>query len=54
MNSRIILSAVLWLASAALPAGLRAQAATDNPNVTAQLNAAKPIVAKIKKDAAEL
>jgi hypothetical protein len=54
MNSRIMLSTVLWLASAALPAGLHAQAATDNPSVTAQLNAAKPIVAKIKKDAAEL
>ena len=54
MNSRIVLSGVLWLASAALPTALHAQAATDNPSVTAQLDAAKPIIAKIKKDAAEL
>ncbi len=54
MNPRIVLSGVLWLGLAALPAGVHAQAATDNPSVTAQLNAAKPIVAKIKKDAAEL
>jgi len=54
MNSRIVLSGFLWLASAALPAGLHAQAATDNPSVTAQLDATKPIIAKIKKDAAEL
>ena len=32
----------------------RAEATTDNPSVTAQLDAAKPILAKIKKDAAEL
>ena len=54
MGSRIVLSAVLWLASAALATGLHAQATTDNPSVTAQLDAAKPIIAKIKKDAAEL
>jgi chromosome segregation ATPase len=54
MNPRIVLSGVLWLASAALPTALHAQAATDNPSVTAQLDAAKPIIAKIKKDAAEL
>lgn len=54
MKSRIVLSGVLWLASAALPVALHAQAATDNPSVTAQLDAAKPIIAKIKKDAAEL
>ena len=54
MNRRIVLSGVLWLGLAALPTGAHAQAATDNPSVTAQLNAAKPIVAKIKKDAAEL
>ena len=54
MNSRIVLSGFLWLASATLPAGLHAQTSTDNPSVTAQLDAAKPIIAKIKKDAAEL
>jgi hypothetical protein len=54
MNARIVLSGVLWLGFAALPTGVHAQATTDNPSVTAQLNAAKPIVAKIKKDAAEL
>jgi hypothetical protein len=54
MKSRIVFSGVLWLAFATLPAGLHAQASTDNPSVTAQLNAAKPLVAKIKKDAAEL
>jgi hypothetical protein len=54
MNSRIVLSGFLWLASATFPAGLHAQSATDNPSVTAQLNAAKPIVAKIKKGAAEM
>jgi len=46
MNSRMVLSGFLWLASAALPAGLHAQAATDNPSVTAQLDAAKPIIAR--------
>jgi hypothetical protein len=54
MKSRVVLSGFLWLASAASPAALHAQAATDNPSVTAQLDAAKPIVAKIKKDADEL
>jgi hypothetical protein len=54
MNSRIALSGFLWLACATLPGGLHAQAANDNPSVTAQLDAAKPIIAKIKKDAAEL
>ena len=54
MNSRIVLSGVLWLASAVVPAWLHAQATTDNPSVTAQLEAAKPLVAKIKKDAVEM
>ena len=54
MKSRILLSGVLWLASAALPAALRAQAATDNPIGTAQSNAAKPIIPEINKGAAEL
>jgi hypothetical protein len=54
MSSRIVLSGVLWLVSAALPAALYAQDLTDNPGVAAQPNAAKPIVPEIKKDPAEL
>lgn len=54
MNSRIVLCGILWLGTTALPATVRAQANTDNASVTAQLDAAKPIIAKIKKDAAEL
>jgi hypothetical protein len=54
MSSRILLSGFLWLASAALPAALCAQAATDNPSDTVQLNAAKPIIPDVNKDAAEL
>lgn len=48
------LCGVLWLASNFAPAALFAQGASDNPRVTAQLNATKPIIAKIKKDAAEI
>src|SRR5580692_1709772 len=54
MNSRIVLSGAFLLVSAVLPAGAHAQGTADNASVTAQLNAAKPIIAKIKKDAAEL
>jgi hypothetical protein len=54
MNSRIVLSGAFLLVSAVLPAGTHAQGTADNASVTAQLNAAKPIIAKIKKDAAEL
>src|SRR6201981_3476688 len=54
MNSRIVFSAAFLVVSAVLPAGAHAQGTSDNPSVTAQLNAAKPIIAKIKKDAAEL
>ncbi len=54
MNPRIVLSVVLWFGFVTLPTGVHAQATTDNPSVTAQLNAAKPIIVKIKKDAAEL
>lgn len=51
MNFRIALCGTLWLGAIAIPATLLAQAATDNPSITAQLEAAKPLVAKIKKDA---
>jgi hypothetical protein len=36
------------------PATVHAQAASDNPSVTAQLDAVKPLVGKIKKDAATM
>jgi hypothetical protein len=45
---------VLSLGCAAIPATSFAQASTDNPSVTAQLNDAKAIVAKIKKDAVQM
>jgi hypothetical protein len=54
MSSRILLSGFLWLASAALPAALRAQSSTDNPSDTVHLNVAKPIIPDVNKDAAEL
>jgi hypothetical protein len=54
MNSRIALCGVFLLAFSFAPARASAQAAADNPSVTAQLEAAKPLVAKIKKDAAEM
>lgn len=54
MNSRIALCGVFLLASSFAPARSSAQAAADNPSVTAQLQAVKPLVAKIKKDAVEM
>jgi hypothetical protein len=51
MNSRIVFFGILWLGTAAMPATLSAQAGADNPSVTAQLDAVKPLVARIKKDA---
>ena len=53
MNSRIALLGFLLLAGIA-PLRSFAQASSDNPSVTAQLQAAKPLVAKIKKDATEM
>jgi lambda repressor-like predicted transcriptional regulator len=55
MNSRKVICGLLLLfVYALLPGASRAQDAQDNPSVTAQLNAAKPILAKIKKDAADM
>jgi len=53
MKFRIALSGVLLLASGFVPVSSFGQAA-DNPSVTAQLEAVKPLVAKIKKDATEM
>ena len=50
MNFRIAVCGMLWL-GAMTPITVDAQAASDNPSVTAQLDAVKPLVAKIKKDA---
>jgi hypothetical protein len=52
MKFRIALSGALLLASAFVPVSSFGQATADNPSVTAQLEAAKPLLAKIKKDAA--
>jgi hypothetical protein len=54
MKFRIALSGALLLASGFLPVSSFGQATADNPSVTAQLEAAKPLVAKIKKDASEM
>ena len=54
MKFRIALSGALLLASGFAPISSFGQAAADNPSVTAQLEAAKPLVAKIKKDAIEM
>jgi hypothetical protein len=53
MKFRIALSGALLLASGFVPVSSFGQAA-DNPSVTAQLEAVKPLVAKIKKDATEM
>ena len=54
MNFRTAVCGMLWLGLAMAPATVHAQAASDNPSVTAQLDAMKPLVAKIKKDAATM
>jgi hypothetical protein len=51
---KVVCCLLLWLAYAFTPNGAFAQEAKDNPSVTVQLNDAKAIVAKIKKDAAEM
>jgi hypothetical protein len=53
-NPRIVLPAVLWFAWMVLPATLHAQATTDKPGDTKQLNAAKLIVPGTGDDAVEL
>jgi hypothetical protein len=55
MNARKVLCClVLSLGCVAIPSASHAQAASDNPSVTGQLNDAKTIVAKIKKDAVQM
>lgn len=53
MKSRkIVCSVFVLLVCSLLPGKVFAQAANDDPSVTAQLTSTKPIVAKIKKDSA--
>ncbi|MFY9802887.1 MAG: hypothetical protein WA211_01925 [Candidatus Acidiferrales bacterium] len=55
MNARNLLCGlILGLLCVAVPGTANAQAASDNPSVTGQLNDAKTIVAKIKKDAVQM
>jgi hypothetical protein len=54
MKFGIAVCAMLWLGMAMAPATVHAQAASDNPSVTGQLDGVKPLVAKIKKDAMTL
>ncbi len=55
MSARNLLcSLALGLACVAVPNTVNAQATSDNPSVTGQLNDAKTIVAKIKKDAVQM
>jgi hypothetical protein len=54
MKFRIAPFAALLLASGFVPVSSFGQATADNPSVSAQLEAAKPLVAKIKKDSVEM
>jgi hypothetical protein len=55
MNSKKVLCClVLSLGCFVIPTTSYAQAASDNPSVTGQLNDAKTIVAKIKRDATQM
>jgi hypothetical protein len=55
MNTREVLgSLVLGIVCVVIPSASYAQAGNDNPSVAAQLNDAKAIVVKIKKDAIQM
>ena len=55
MNTRKVLcSLVLGIVCVVIPSTSNSQATSDNASVTAQLNDAKTIVAKIKKDAVQM
>jgi chromosome segregation ATPase len=55
MNTRKVLCRwVLGLGCIVIPSTSYAQVANDNPSVTGQLNDAKTILAKIKRDAAQM
>jgi hypothetical protein len=53
-SKKVICGSLILFVYGLFPAASRAQAAQDNASVSAQLNAAKPILAKIKKDAADM
>jgi hypothetical protein len=53
-KARTVLCCMVWLGYVVIPSTSYAQAASDNPSVTAQLNDAKTIAAKIKKDAVQM
>ena len=55
MNTRnVFCGLVLSIGCFVIPSASYAQAASDNPSVTGQLNDAKTIVVKIKKDAVQM
>src|ERR1700752_5434020 len=54
MRFRIAVAGALLFASGLVPVSSFGQHTDDNPSVTAQLEAVKPLVAKIKKDATEM
>src|SRR6201981_1956535 len=54
MRFRIAVAGALLFASGLVPVSSFGQHTDDNPSVTAQLEAIKPLVAKIKKDATEM
>jgi hypothetical protein len=54
MKFRMAVAGVILFASGFVPVSSFGQATADNASVTAQLEAAKPLVAKIKKDAIEM
>ena len=55
MNTRMVVcTLVLGIVCFVVPSGSYAQGASDNPSVTAQLNDAKTIAAKIKVDAIKM
>jgi hypothetical protein len=55
MNAKKVLySLVVLLACVVIPIALFAQASGDNPSVTGQLNDAKTVVAKVKRDAMQM
>jgi hypothetical protein len=55
MNAKkVVCCLLLSVGCVLIPSASRAQGGSDNASVTAQLNDAKPIVAKIKKDAVQM
>jgi hypothetical protein len=54
MKARKVLCCLVLGFVCVVPSTMQAQAASDNPSVTGQLNDAKTIVAKIKRDAVQM